>query len=387
MPTSGSGEGTPIIIDPLVETIYDQYEELTETPNCAVSLSRYAKLIKYDETSFWGIVNNDPNLITCGPLWSERDRIQIGLALAQAQQQIETLLGYPLCPTWVTGTVDESYLHDNRWVDQQWYRSRLLTKFPRLIAAGIRATEDLEEDAPIVYGDRVGTITITSVTFTDPREVIVTYPDSDRRIIPSKVSIAGGTLTIEIPRFRMVVPTLLTTPEEGIDYSDLASFLSAVDVTRVYNDPSRQAVLVRPHCSNGNCSGGCGECTHDGCIYILDHEIGHIDVRPALWNEDTLSWDSRTVCASNYRLVRLNYLCGMRYLNAQAEEAIVTLAHTKLHGPPCSCDWLHEVWKHHNAVPRMLTRERLNCPFGVSEGAWRAYVFARSLASVRASIL
>jgi hypothetical protein len=35
----------------------------------------------------------------------------------------------------------------------------------------------------------------------------------------------------------------------------------------------------------------------------------------------------------------------------------------------------------------MLTRERINCPFGTANGAWNAYLWAKKYASHRASIL
>lgn len=389
MASSGSGQGTPVVIEAPVENVYDQSEELLYTPNCAVSLSRYAQVLNYEEAAFWGVVTENRWQRGGGPLWKEGDRLIIQLALAQAQQQIEAFIGYPLCKTWVTGRVQDVYNHDIRWVDQQRMRcaGTTVTKYPRLIEPGIRATEMIEEDATLTFGEKIATVGPIAVTFTDPREVKVYYPDSERRIQPSRVVISGGNLTIQIPRYRLVITDLLNTPEGGIAYEPLENFLSTVDVVRLYTDPSTQAIFVRPNCRNNNCYGGCTECTQTGCIYMLDPEIGFVNVSPAVWDEETETWNARNVCGTGYSLVRLNYACGIEYLTPEAEKIIISLAHSKLYGPPCGSDALADLWKKDNEIPRMLTRERINCPFGMANGAWNAYLWAKQFKSVRASIL
>lgn len=381
----GFGLGTPLAVLTPSQEVYDQTEELDILPNCAVSLSRYAKIIGYEEASFWGMVYENQHWVGCGPVWGEGERMRIAIALGEAQQQIEQIVGYPLCPTWIAGTVDEEYRLDNRWIDQQRLKSgRLLTRYPRLIAAGIRATEVIAEGAAVTHGPKVGVVGPIATTVTDPNEIQVYYPDSSRRITPSRISIQGGFVTISIPRFRMIIPDLLNTPEGGIMYEDTTALLGEVDILRVYNDPSVQAVLVQPGCGNSHCTRGCGECTHSACIYIRDSHVGEVDILPATRSEDTGLWSPKTLCVGNYSIVRLNYLAGMRLLNLEAEAAIVHLAHAKLMGPPCACDSITKIWSAANAVPRMLTRERINCPLGQSEGAWIAYQWARSQASVRA---
>lgn len=383
MTTSGSGQGTPLVATPIIETPYDQTEELDSYGNCAVSLPRYAKIVGYDEPSMWGVVYDGQNRFNCDTLWTENDRLRLSNALATAQQMLEQFIGYPLCPTWVTGTLDEELHYSERWVDQQTLHYRLLTRYPRLIQAGIRATAMVASDSLISHGQKVGVVGPLSVSFTDPNEVVVYYPDTTRRIYPSKVEIVGGQLTIEIPRYRLVIQDLLDTPEGGIMYEDMAAYLSAVDVVRVYNDPSKQAVLVRPHCHNRHCFGGCTECTHNACIYLRDPHIGSIDIQAAHWDAEHLSWNTRVVCGGGYSLVRLYYQCGLRYLDLQAETAVVKLAHTLLATPPCACDWLSKMWLVDKEYPKVMTREMLNNPFGTGGGAWMAYVWAKAIASIR----
>lgn len=388
MPSSGTGQGTPLTAPSFTSDVYDQTEELDFIPNCAVSLPRYAKIIGYDEAAFWGVIHDNQHLRGCGPLWSEYERMNVAMALAEAQQEIEQKINYPLCPTWVAGTVEGAYLHNDRWVDQQNYCStRITTRYPRLIAAGVRAVTVLGTDSPIVHNTELGTVGPLATAATSTDEIHVYYPGSSREIIPSSITISGGFVTIEIPRYRLVIPQLLNTPEGGVEYEQLEYFLEDVDVKRIYNDPSTNATLVRPNCLNNNCAGGCSECTQTACIYLRDPYIGLVDVIPATWDAGTSVWSSRVVCAGNYSIVRLNYQTGMRYLNLQAEQAIVRLAHSKMGRPPCLCDRTGQIWQSDYAIPNVLTRERLNNPFGLSQGAHIAWKWAMSLSSVRAAIL
>lgn len=370
------------------EDVYDQTEELDYLPNCAVSLPRYAKIMNYDEASFWGVVYTNQHWMGCAPLWTEGDRMRVAMALGEAQQQVEQVLGYPLCPTWIAGTVDEEYHNDNRWVDQQPLKSgRLLTRYPRVIAPGVRATSLIASGTAVALGEKVGVIGPLPTDANSVSEIYVYYPDSNRRIIPSKITLTGGDVTIEVPRFRMVVPNLLNTPEGGIMYENDDAFLETVDVWRVYNDPTTQAVLVAPGCGNTFCTRGCGDCTRSACINVRDSNVGIVDLLPADYIAESTTWKARTLCSGRWQVARLNYLAGMRYLNLEAESAIVHLAHSKMWGAPCSCDYLVKIWEADRAVPRVLTRERINCPFGQSEGAWIAYRWARNQASVRMSVI
>lgn len=384
MSQSGGGQGTPLPPSIVPVIVYDQMEELSYIPNCAVSLPRYAKLIGYEEAAFWGVRYENQLLRGCDPLWTEHQRFSIAQALAEAQQEMEQLVNYPLCPTWIAGTVSDEVDHNDRWVDQQCYKYGLLTRYPRIIAAGVRAETMIEAGSDVDHGQTVGVIGPLATTATSTEEIHIYYPDSNREIIPSKITIDNGQVTIEIPRYRLVTQDKINN---AVDYEVLENFLDTVDVKRIYNDPSVNAILVRPHCKNNNCYGGCNECTQSACIYIRDPYIGYVDVGPANWNTDTETWDSRVLCGGLYKTVRLNYLAGMRYLNLQAELAIVRLAHSKMGRPPCQCDRTGEMWKNDYESPTIMTRERLNCPFGLSNGAWLAYRWAMSLISRRAAIL
>lgn len=384
MATSGSGVGTPIVVTD-TSTVYDQMEELVTTPNCAVSLSRYAKLIGYEEAAFWGVLWENQYLRGCDPLWSEYQRMSIQNALAEAQQEIEQVVGYPLCPTYISGT----YNDNPRWVDQQPYKHQLITRYPRILAVGVPVTEVIESGASVNYllTDGVGVIGPLSTSAESVEEIKIFYPDSNREITPSKVTISSGSVTIEVPRYRMVKQEFLNFVEGGVDYPVLGNFLSEVDVRRIYTDSSEQATMVRPNCRNSSCVSGCYECTHSACMYVRDAYLGIVNISPATWNEDLGEWRTNIVCLTGrYSLVRLNYLAGVRSLDLQAEMAIVRLAHSKMGQPPCQCDKTSQMWKWDYDVTGAVTRERVNCPFGLSNGAWHAYRWALSFSAKRASV-
>lgn len=373
------------------DLVYNQMEELLLTPNCAVSLARYAKIIKYEEAAFWGVLWDGQFLRGCDPLWSEYERMSVQNALAEAQHLFEGVLGYPLCPTYITGT----HQYDWRWVDQQHvnrntFWGQMMTRYPRVLAAGVQAITVLEEDSPVDYGvsDDIGVVGPLATVSTDPKEIKIFYPDSDREITPSKITISSGFVTIEIPKYRMVKQEFLDQPiEQPVRYENISFFLSAVDVKRIYTDPSTQAVFVRPGCRNGSCAGGCSECTIEGCIYIRDPFLGVINVTPAVWDADAGEWSSRRACTPGFSEVRLNYLAGVDHLSLNVEMAIVRLAHALMGRPPCKCDRTGEMWQKDYDVTGAVTRERVNNPFGLSNGAWYAYRIALNMASKRASIL
>lgn len=386
MPLIGSGTGTPVTPPIAFFEVYDQQEELVTTPNCAVSLSRYAKLINYEEAAFWGVVWENQALRGCDPLWSEYQRMTIANALAEAQQEMEQVVGYPLCPTYISGT----YADSPRWFDQQRLKSsRLITRYPRILAAGSRAVTVIEADAAIDYGltQGLGVIGPVATAAIVASEIKIFYPGSDRLITPSKITIAAGNVTIEIPRFRMVKQEFLNEGDEYIRYENINFFLSTVDVKRIYTDTTVQAELVQPNCRNNSCVNGCYECTNTACMYVRDPFLGIVDVSPAVWDIDSGLWKNRSVCAGNHQLVRLNYLAGVRTLDLQAEMAIIRLAHSKMGKPPCQCDKTNQMWQKDYDITGAVTRERVNCRFGLSNGAWNAWKWALDMKAIRASVL
>lgn len=377
---SGSGTGTPIS-GPGAPFI----NAARTTNPCAISLARYAQIIGYDEAAFFGIYYDGQEEFPCNSLWSEWQRQAIARALSQAQQMLEDFIRYPLCVTWITGQLDEST--DGRFVDEQPYcNNPIVTRWGYVLRGGVQANADLSLGEAVDLSDPdVAVIGPFAATITDTTEVRVTYPDGEREITPSRMTYSAGNLTIYVPRCRLLLESILlaTGGNTGPDKADDSNFLTTVDVKRVYNDPTTHAKLMAPHtCSLACTVDGCTEDSDDACIVVKQGVIGIVNVLRAN-NVDGTWTRANTTCCNGYDRVRLNYMAGQRTLTPNTEDVIVRLAHSLMPTEPCGCDVIKLLWERDRYTPDILTRERLNAPFGTSDGAYFAYQWAKSNAIVR----
>lgn len=348
----------------IVPTVSDLRAE-----DSAVTLPRYAQLIYYTECSFYG-VRRDTTPARCREIWVKVERDLIRKYLAEAQEELEQVIGYPLAPTWITD-------------EQHPWKYPLLAEWGYVIEAGVRGKTTISADEAVSHLTDPAVIGPVATTVTDEDEIKVYYPASlvedEIEIHPSDIDIVGGFVTIYVPRCRMVHPDEVDNARTGIDYTDLTNFLTVVDVARVYNDPSTQGELVYPH-GTTNCS--CGEETNDACIYVRNSRIGALDLMRATYSGGAWTPTSRS-CACTPTNVRVNYRAGMNPLTRQAEDAIIRLAHSKMPQEPCACDPVVNIWARDRNIPEVFSRERLNCPFGLADGAWMAWTFAQRMKLMR----
>ena len=89
----------------------------------------------------------------------------------------------------------------------------------------------------------------------------------------------------------------------------------------------------------------------------------------------------------NPERARLYYLSGLTALSQQMKSALVRLAHTKMPEELCGCDTYTRLWARDRHVPDVLTRERINCPFGMMDGAWEAFKIVQRLKRRKAMVL
>lgn len=327
------------------------------TTSACLTLSRYARMIDYDEHRFWGVQRQDWLEYQCREYWTRAQRQTVARYLAVAQSMIETELKYSLCPAWVAN-------------EEQPYTIPLIVKQKRVIEAGVRATATIQAGAVVDHSSDPAVVGPMATTVTNTSEVVVYYPGTTEAIEPQQVTISSGQLTIYIPRCRLVN---IAQQGEPIAYDVLANFTDTVDVVRVYNDPSSQAELVWDHQCGLTCAvNGCSEYTQTACMYTRDGEIGSVHVQPATYADGT--W-TKASCANGGRpyKVRLNYRAGLTAITPQMEDAIVRLAHTLMPAEPCGCTIIQQLWKRDRNVPLVLDRERINCPFGMMDGAWIAW--------------
>lgn len=339
----------------------------------AVRLARYAQIVGYTEDPFWG-VNHNLSGRSCREIWTLKQRQMVAKYLAEAQDEIENEIGYPVGPRWFSEL-------------KAPYTLPSLAKVGYVLEGGVKATSTMSAGAAVSHVTDPAVIGPLATTVTDPAEIVVYHPGTTIEIDPSSVVIAGGNVTIQIPRCRMVKAAYVNNPDVGLDYATLANFESTVDVVRVYNDPATQATLSTNHRCNAACSeNGCTAYTTAACLFVTGPEVGAVEVRKGTYTDGAWLTTGGAVCGPHYRWVQLNYRAGVT-LTRQLEDMIIRLAHAKMPAEPCGCDPLKSLWARDRNVPEVLTRERLNCPFGLSDGAYVTWKFAQTIRLVRSGIV
>lgn len=334
------------------------------TDMLAVPLARYAQIVGYNEAAFFGVQQAGQEEYACRTIWTHWQRMAVARALQVAQSEIERVAGYSLTPTWVD---DEQHDYSRVIVLDKSHVSVLGAKLVDVIHSGM-ACNHATDPVAITH----------AVTFTDAEEVHVYHPGTDYEIIPSSCVIAAGTLTIAIPRVRMVKIALQDNPEDGLDYTDTSNFEATVDIKRVYADTTDQITLVGYDCVTSLLV----EDTTPATGVLRNPALGIVDL-----NRCSLITCGSICCGTMAHAVRVNYLSGLTSLTAHAEDVIVRFAHSRMPTEPCGCDFLRNMWENDKKIPDMLTAERENCPFGLSQGAWQAWTFAQSLIDHRLGVL
>lgn len=328
----------------------------------AVPLPRYAQIIEYSEPAFFGVNHSSNSAYQCREIWTHEQRLAVYRALQNAQSKMEQVTEYPLYPTWIGP-------------ERHSVAGIQVLKNSYLIQMGQKEVANVQLGVACNHANDPVQITI-AVAFTDVNEVHIYHPGTDVEIYPSSMEITGGNLIIEIPRVRMVALAYEDNPESGLDYTDTSLFEATVDVKREFLSSTLPSVqFISRDCST-NCS--CPtETLTSGCANIDNLKLGIIQI-------GTIG----CACLPAYTsMVDLYYQAGLQSLTAEAEDIMVRLAHSLLPNEPCGCDFLKGRWKMDQNVPEVLTAERENCPWGMSDGAWQAYEFAMNLRILRTSIL
>lgn len=339
----------------------------------AISLARYAQIINYTDCAFFGVSHPGNDNYACREIWTKSQRDEVQFHLSEAQAELENVIGFPLNPKWFVNEVHP-------------FRYKILTANAHVIELGVEAVDNIGLAAPVSLLTDPATVTIPA-TLTSTDGIKVYYPDTQEEISPSNLIITGGNLVIYIPQCRLVSYALLDNPSSGLLWSDPAIYQTTVDVKRSYTDPSDQIKVVGAHSCNSQCSStGCAPHTDTACGVILDPEIGEISFEFATHSDGTWNKTRNLCCTGDPKKIRINYRAGMQILSPIAEMAIIRLAHSKMAKEPCGCDAVINMWRRDAAIPQLLSVERLECPFGLSNGAWMAWKFAGSLSVDRMSM-
>jgi hypothetical protein len=338
----------------------------------AISLARYAEIINYTDCAFFGVSHPDNENFACREIWTKPQRDDIAFHLAEAQAEIENVVGYPLSPKWI---VDE--VHP--------FGYKIVTYKTKVIELGIEAIQTLGAGVATDVTTDPATITIATI-LTSTDGIKVYYPGTFEEIFPSDIQITGGNLVISVPKCRLVEHSLLDNPGSGLDYA-ASIYQATVDVKRYYNDSSQQIKAVWPHGCNTVCqSGGCTRYTASACGVVLDGEIGEVSYNFAKYASGSWTPLTKLCCIGNPSKLEISYHAGMSELDPIAETAIIRLAHSKMPFQPCGCDAVINMWRRDATIPQILSVERLECPFGLSNGAWMAWKFAGSISVDRMTV-
>jgi hypothetical protein len=360
-----------------------------------VTLALYATIVEEYEWLFWGVRREFDPTYECATYWIKWERDEVRRMLAEAQLEIEQITNFPLKRRWIEN-------------EERPYSYPLAARYRHVYDGGVRAETIIEADAAVTHvaddandNPMPSTVTVTSAVVGQCNgvdEIHVYYPASlavegPVEIDPSDIDISGNTATIYIPRWRMVHPDYLDNPRDtDVVYTDTTQFLSVVDVKRIYHSDAEQATLVWPHRSSScdcylSCCPTCSQYSTDACITVRDARRGYIDLLPATYSGGTWTARSTRCFCGEPKTAILNYRAGPEELTGQARDAVIRLAHAKMPEPPCGCERAQRLWNRDRHVPDAITRERANCKFGQSDGAWAAWQFAHAMKVYRGSTI
>lgn len=327
-----------------------------------LTLDRYQEIMRFPIAAFNGLHKADEaGCYDCAAIWKQTDRDGMALALAQAEQMREHELGYFLSPKYVVG-------------DEYDYEFPLILTNKYLIAVGTRRVDVIESGASLTLRDLGGNIidpvvVVTPTTVTNPDEICVYYPNEDIEIHPSKVTISGGNATIEIPRSRLVSPSVDTNCEPPPEYDDDTNFLATVDVKHCYTvEPgayfywfgNQCDIFSVPNLSTANQS---------AYARIVSSRLSIVKLYPGVYAGGIWSGASMSYCYQP-TFVRVSYLSGIRS-SSQTELDTARLAHTLLPNIiPDRVDLCSGCWK--GDMERDTSQ--LVTPYGMSTGAIAAWM-------------
>lgn len=357
-----------------------------------LELDRYAKLMGLDPIHFSNLDNNTyPD--NCKDFWNQTAHDEVAAAIAEAEEMMRRALGYDVAPVWRQDRIDFNF---TARAGHPWWYVAAKTPYGHVQEFGTRVKTLISANAAVVLAANVGTVTVaTTVTDTDEIRIYyrvadgaLTAGDDRYEIRPTIVTIAGGTATIRAPQCQFAELTVLDAVDPS-DYTVAGNFVAAVDVYRVYNDPS----LPLSFLWDGDCYNvpyPDSSAAQDGAARLIDPALGRFEPRPATWNATTLAHSWAEPLRGGYppELIIADYHAGYPRdgygnMDIELERATLRLANTLLPQPPCNyCDMAMIKWNNDRTLPDPLTEESANNPFGPTNGGLYALRVVRRRALV-----
>lgn len=383
-------------------------------------LDRWAQIIGLDLLHFNQLHSEDlAQRLTCGSVWFQyayQDAHRVGRedvarAISLAEVRISNVVGYDLLPTWHADEQVRTNRPARPDVFSTGYNVRGAAKSIRVshghvISAGERVKALIEAGVAIVRSDDDGdgyeeTATITVAAPDNPCELHVYFPGVDGadiwEIKPIKISASGGVATVEFNSWQIVEPAAQEVYNPApIDADDAGSYITTVDVYRVYSDPSEATLFLWENLPN-ECNCGSTDCevcslgSQYGCLHVRDPRLGIMAYRPGTWNESTETFDPAVFSVSRDpdRMI-VSYISGWQAEGVSCpysemdpfwEYAVAYYAASLLDRNVCECEnvqnfvasWKEDLLRAGADVTWQITPEMANNPLGTTRGALFAW--------------
>jgi hypothetical protein len=384
-----------------------------------LSLDAWARFHGFDPLHFNGLRSEGHAIGNCDHTWTQHrwqrgevSREDIAQAIADAEADLSRLLGYHLLPDWAEERIPVTRHWQPGVIQTTPIRAdgyQMTALFPRgeWLMGGQRATAILQDAAAVTWpggGDetyaanRLATITATVAATLDPNEVRLYFePDAPLGIAEAdpgweirpleSVSITATTLTVTVRRELLERPALQEAPGDGANAyaaqnADLnATFVSAVDVARVYNDP--QAQLQLEWVPDGSAVTGCGSCvacqlrSQTGCVIGVDRAAGILSFAPATWNAATETFTAQglATCRQPDRVLVRSYsgfeastsqggtVNPRRQMDRELARYVAILSAANLRGEACGCEAAVSVQKYQEEMDANLADKSFQLGF------------------------
>jgi hypothetical protein len=322
-------------------------------------MDRYQEILGLGVNGFNGV--NDPDdreNIQCNGLWKQSERDRLAMGILQAESMREDELSYHL-----------GYKYDHEEMVEPY--NPVTLRWRHLVEIGVPTHADIQLAYPLVLGADAAPndpVVLTITSGVTPSEVRVYYPGEDNEIRPSRVTSNGTTLTIHIPRARLVDPDYNDDRDDPVSYYDNSYFLTTVDVKRLYQDANNAAQYFWRQ-AYPECPTDCLIDTQNSCWKIASrraYRLSTIFFRPASYSGG--AWSTTSFSYSNVPDgLYVTYRSGLQ--DMRREMLTARLAHTLLPYSPCDCQIVNVTWEGDRAyIPNTYT------PYGSMRGAVEAWL-------------